>query len=479
MQTNRLIHSIGAAIKHHRVAKKISLSALAKEAKVSKSTLFALELGDSNPTISTLEAISVALNVELKELLQDRKRDNNSLQLIENTKSNKGSLYQLNLEPLEEFSYSNTNSQSLKINIIEGAITVLETNTTLTKNSKMQLPNSFRAVAGKDGAKAIIFIAATESSILLSEDIFIDTLTKESLQELSINSYSSSISRVILPPATTVPQCKNIPHTTILSNKTNNAIELYIFSRYQGLKSQYRELLSSITADRLIDKNLHLIDKLIYSIPLLENDFKEITIHPITFLETKLIEEHQSTHKSAKKIEPSHLLLRKLESNQNYAITTELLDSSYSTAALSATLVANIYRAIEDMVSIKTDELRVQEIKLFNEVNKILPQAYYYAFCEKCDVATTLLQELDTKISRFFKQEKVIHSAFKIFYTKLFTTIENALEMYNNNRVYFDKEKFETFIRDSGATIEYATLLQKGVRGGRYLYFIRGSLKSD
>lgn len=475
MQTNRLIHSIGTAIKYHRTAKKISLSALAKEAKVSKSTLFALELGESNPTISTLEAISIALNVELKELLQDRKTNNNSLQLIENTKSNKDSLYQLNLDPLEEFSYSNTNSQSLRVDVIDGAITILDTNTTLTKNSKMQLPNSFRAVARKDGTKAIIHTTAVETPIALSGDIFTDTLTKESLQELSVNSYSSLISRAILPPETTVPKCKNIPYITILSNKTTNALELYIFSRYQGLKSQYRELLSSITADRLIDKSLQLLDKLIYSTRLLESDFKEITTHPITHLETKVKEECQSKHKSAKSIQPSHLLLQKLERNQEYIITTELLYNSCFTKTYNLTLVANIYRAIEDLVSIKTDELTEPEFKLYNETNNKLPQAYYYAFYGQNEAATALLQELDTKISRFVGQEKIVNRVFDIFYIKLFSTLKNTLGMYDSNKCYIDKEKFETLIRDSGATIEYAALLRQGIRGGRYIYLIKSA----
>lgn len=50
----------------------MSLAELAAAAGVGKSTLHALELGDGNPTLSTLWALATALGIPLGELLDDQ-----------------------------------------------------------------------------------------------------------------------------------------------------------------------------------------------------------------------------------------------------------------------------------------------------------------------------------------------------------------------------------------------------------------------
>jgi transcriptional regulator with XRE-family HTH domain len=60
---------IGKTISKLRKERGISLSKLAELAKISKSTLSAIESGNTNPTISTLWAIADALNVPFGELL--------------------------------------------------------------------------------------------------------------------------------------------------------------------------------------------------------------------------------------------------------------------------------------------------------------------------------------------------------------------------------------------------------------------------
>lgn len=56
-------------IRRLREARGLSLSALARHSGIAKATLSALESGNSNPTIATLEALSAALHVPLRELL--------------------------------------------------------------------------------------------------------------------------------------------------------------------------------------------------------------------------------------------------------------------------------------------------------------------------------------------------------------------------------------------------------------------------
>ena len=82
------IENIGHKIKYYRNLNKVSLSKLAKEANISKSTLFGLEEGRSNPTISTLINISKTLNIKLSELIGDSKQNSNSVALTLITDTN-------------------------------------------------------------------------------------------------------------------------------------------------------------------------------------------------------------------------------------------------------------------------------------------------------------------------------------------------------------------------------------------------------
>jgi transcriptional regulator with XRE-family HTH domain len=63
---------IGRNLRRRRRAAGMSLADLAAAADVGKSTVHALELGDGNPTLSTLWALATALEIPLGELLDDR-----------------------------------------------------------------------------------------------------------------------------------------------------------------------------------------------------------------------------------------------------------------------------------------------------------------------------------------------------------------------------------------------------------------------
>jgi transcriptional regulator with XRE-family HTH domain len=64
--------AVGHNLRRHRRAAGMSLAELAAAAGVGKSTLHALELGDGNPTLSTLWALASALQIPLGALLEDR-----------------------------------------------------------------------------------------------------------------------------------------------------------------------------------------------------------------------------------------------------------------------------------------------------------------------------------------------------------------------------------------------------------------------
>ncbi len=64
--------TVGANLRRKRQATGLSLADLASAAGLSKTTLRALELGEGNPTLSTLWALAAALGVPLGDLLDDR-----------------------------------------------------------------------------------------------------------------------------------------------------------------------------------------------------------------------------------------------------------------------------------------------------------------------------------------------------------------------------------------------------------------------
>jgi transcriptional regulator with XRE-family HTH domain len=63
--------TVGRNLRRHRRAAGMSLAELAAEAGLGKSTLHALELGDGNPTLSTLWALATALGIPLGALLDN------------------------------------------------------------------------------------------------------------------------------------------------------------------------------------------------------------------------------------------------------------------------------------------------------------------------------------------------------------------------------------------------------------------------
>ncbi len=62
---------LAANLRRLRIARRLSLSELARATGMSKATLSSVESGRSNPTIETLAALSAALRVSLAELLEE------------------------------------------------------------------------------------------------------------------------------------------------------------------------------------------------------------------------------------------------------------------------------------------------------------------------------------------------------------------------------------------------------------------------
>src|SRR5689334_22735036 len=62
---------LAANLRRMRIARRLSLSELARATGMSKATLSSVESGRSNPTVETLAALASALRVSLGELLEE------------------------------------------------------------------------------------------------------------------------------------------------------------------------------------------------------------------------------------------------------------------------------------------------------------------------------------------------------------------------------------------------------------------------
>jgi transcriptional regulator with XRE-family HTH domain len=62
---------LAANLRRLRIARRLSLSELARATTMSKATLSSIESGRSNPTVETLAALATALRVSLGELLEE------------------------------------------------------------------------------------------------------------------------------------------------------------------------------------------------------------------------------------------------------------------------------------------------------------------------------------------------------------------------------------------------------------------------
>ena len=68
------VPSLGARIRQERLAKGVSLRALAREIGVSASLVSQIETGKSQPSVSTLYAITTALSISVESLFDGVRR---------------------------------------------------------------------------------------------------------------------------------------------------------------------------------------------------------------------------------------------------------------------------------------------------------------------------------------------------------------------------------------------------------------------
>jgi len=462
-----LISSIGKRIKHYRTLNKISLSALAKEAKVSKSTLFGLELGETNPTIATLESIANALKIDISELINTQKES--SLTLLHNPSSNQRTLYQLNLAPFESYHFSSYKSSACTIELIDGSLLLNGTNILLMPEHKVPLANTQKVTAGKKGAIALIQSLKTDMPLLIDNDILPQKAASIDSSILIQSVLSYSIVRIF-----TEKQESNLtidyPSITTIQKVYGDLRLSYYFTRYIGYKDTIKK--SQEFLQEKVESTLEYLELLLSNTPFNEHYCQSLSTHPLHKYQKQLEQHLAQIYTNLTPTTLDRLLRKHGDKGEYYLINIELLSKSQDPKIDSLTL--HLYRAIENMVLLDEKSLPDTLRNAYHTINITLPEILYYAVNKYSEVAYTLTLKLLTMLSKTIDCSKIEHFGFKIFYCELYKELEKTLQDYQKERHFWCQEILERLLADLGAHIVLKQLIAPAIKeSGRYLYLIR------
>ncbi len=472
----KTIDHIGSKIKYYRVLNKVSLTKLATEANISKSTLFGLEEGKSNPTISTLINISNTLNIELNELIganQDEEGYAN-LTLISTPDSGEYKVYKLSLTPNELFKFDNY-THKMYIEILEGSIKLIDKSISLYCGDSIDIDyNKYFKAYGK-GAIVLLKMYRVKDSYYIKEDIFIKKGSKKSLENVCANAYKSSMSRVIF--RSTVPielegRRKYINYIELLKN--NKESHYYIFSRYIGvlggvttvlnilnssLSSRYEKL--KIFLD--ISTNNHTISKHDSSLiaTTLTNEIKDIILS------------------SAKDRYPNIIIVNSLQDminidipKESYIIYIDDLINRYNNSAKELSLKYWLYRVFEELHILKDRELDSFELKVYSILLSNLPKALYFANCGYSDLSIYILKELSKQLITLDLNSA--NSQIINRFISINEHIDILIDDLNSANSLNTLSNVESLVKDLNLTIEVKELLSPVVDiGGLYCYIFK------
>ncbi len=468
MATSDLIASIGKKIKHYRTLHKISLSSLAKEANVSKSTLFSLELGDTNPTIATLESIAKALNIDISKLIDSHQKE--QIALLKNLSYSNSSLYQLKLAPFESFSTSYPTNRSFALELIDGSLTICSNNTHLHTGESILLSNNQELIAGPKGASALLKVVDEDTPLLLKSDTFLQSNQELNLTNIAIKALSEKVIRLLSNKELTIQEPSNIPYISSTQIEDSSLTKIYFFARYLGFKEtiyEKRSLLEESDFHNLIE----FMEKIINNEALNLEYSKNLKSNPFINFHKLIKESLTKKYQNLTTITLQEILTQKYEKKRVYLLTTELLDNSKNLKRETFTL--NISRALEEMVHIDKRDLPNELFECYRSINQKLPEILYYALHNHITLAYRLTKELLESIDPFITEKFSKNIPFSLFYFELYSLLQGTVAMYESEETYQSKSTFETILKDLRVTIHLSSPLFPAITGGgSYLYLL-------
>ncbi len=467
------IDHIGAKIKYYRLLNKISLSKLADEANISKSTLFGLEEGKSNPTISTLINIASTLNISLNELIGNSFEDsasNTNLTLISTHNDEQYKLYKLTLLPNELFKLKELEATNIEIEVIEGALSLIDKSATLYAGESKVVNYNRYFKALSNGAVAMLKIYKLHDNFYIKEDIFYTSASDKLLEKIIKNSRKKLISRVIFTSISPIGSINTQEYMNYIEFISNKESHYYIFRRYQGLLGGIKEYLKKIDAKNINLKELEEFINLAKIEPSLKRDrFELLNKSVIEDTKALIVDATKSTKKNLEYVESIFDINSSLIKNSNYILLIEELSNEINSKE-QITLTLWLYRALESLFIIDEATLESSELSIYNQIIQSLPKALYFAYNGYLDISINTVKLLISNLGEIKDSgSKVIQN-----YIDVINHLETALKNYEDGVELTTINIVEALAKDLNLTIEVKELIAPAIGdSGLYAYLFK------
>jgi len=464
------IENIGHKIKYYRNLNKISLSKLAKEANISKSTLFGLEEGRSNPTISTLINISKTLNIKLTELIGSGE-NSNSVTLSPISENNKYA-YKLSLLANQTFCLDENLYSNVKITILNGELLYIDKGITISKNKTITLKHNANLKAQNEGATAIIYITKNNYSNYIEEDLFIDKATTIKLEALEKMAHYSKISRAICNSIYPVEQPSKVENVQILEVVEGKELHYYFLSTLLGLNAGVSSILNQLELKptKKIEDILTFIKKASTQEMLINSDFQNIPRNLLESLVNELKKLITAKYNYCKILENSSKLnTLECQSGTYILIIDELINSiDHAQNLINSTILIDIYRVVELLIPLKEQELTSEELEFYLKLRENIIKALYFAKNNHISLAIKHIKQI-INITKIIPS----HNAMQL-YIEALDLAQNIVFNKENLKTYATKITLEQKIADLNLEVIAKANLHPSIdSSGKYIYLLK------
>jgi len=468
------IDHIGSKIKYYRLLNKISLSKLADEANISKSTLFGLEEGKSNPTISTLINIASTLNISLNELIGNNLENNTintNLTLISTQNDEQYKLYKLTLLPYELFKLKELEATNIEIEVIEGSLSLIDKSTTLYagESKVVNYNRNFKALSS--GAVAMLKIYKLQDDFYIKEDIFYNSASDKLLEKIIKNSRKKLISRAIFTSISPIGNIKTQEYMNYTEFIPNKESHYYIFRRYQGLLGGIKEYLKKLgISNKEVYQNLDKFINLVKVNPQLRREeFNLLKKDVLTDTKEIIANSTKDTKENISYIESIFDINSTLLEKSSYILLLEELSNETNTKE-QITLTLQLYRALETLYIINEATLESEELNIFNKIIQKLPKALYFAYNGYTDIAINTIKLLLSEIGAIENP----HSKVLDNYLNVINELKMALKNYEEGVELSTINIVEAIAKDLNLTVEIKELIAPTIGDcGLYAYLFK------
>ena len=468
------IEHIGTKIKYYRTLNKISLTKLANAANISKSTLFGLEEGKSNPTISTLINISNTLNINLNELIGTKSDDNNAnISLISVPDNDEYRVYKLILMPNEIFEFSKY-THKVSIEVLEGSVKLIDKSISLYCGDSITIGYNKKFKAFSKGSVIILKVYNVNSSYYIKEDFTSKSSSKDLLEQVAKNSYANLINRVIFSKTKPIDNFnlpKYINYVEIL--KDNNESHYYIFNRYLGLLGNLNSILKQLNNkyDTKYEKFKTFIDLSLSKHNINKEDISLIDVSPAQDCKKIVIDSAKNRFENIVVLDSVEDLANlNVTKNSYYLLVTDL--AKYSSNLKYLTIVIRLYRVFENFYILNEKSLNSVELKLYNLFLNNLPKILYFAYNNYIELSISYINKLLLELNRLnldTTDSKLIDK-----YRYIAKELEEILELDRYNILIDSIATVESMAKDLNINIILKESLSQVVdESGLYCYIFK------